>query len=290
MRRTFRQPARAGFTLIELLVVITIIAVLVGLLAAGVQAARGTALRTQAKADINEFNSVLSGFTQKYTTGRPLPSKAVLCENINDYLPGGAFANNPDAQFTFVALTEIFGPRVMAANVTVDWNGDGSFAAPGTAYTLEGEEALVFWTGGIPSPPGQIPACLGFNLSYNNPAVNPQKLPFNFTLSRLVRSPNPNAPNFLRYNDPYGIPYAYFATHGSQNQYQNDCPLLVGNAFTPYQTASNQFVNPSGFQILSAGADKNFGVGGLWSPTTGIQGHDFDNLSNFSSSMIGGGQ
>jgi prepilin-type N-terminal cleavage/methylation domain-containing protein len=291
MRRTHRQPVRAGFTLVEMLVVISIITLLVGLLLAGVQAARGTMLRVQSKNDIQEFNTSLQAWMSTKTNNVPLPSKVVLCENISDYFPGGAAATNVDAQATFSALTAIFGPRVMAQGVTVNWNGDGT--PSGRTFSLNGNEALVFWCGGIPSAPGTVPTCLGFNTSSGNPAASPQRLPFNFSSSRLVRTNNPNASNFLVYLDSYGTPYAYFATHGAQNNYQQDCPGYCPG-FTPYYTAvgpPTQFANATTFQIVSAGADRTFGTGGAWNPQGGMAASpDADNITNFTQGVLAGGQ
>lgn len=288
MRRMHR-PWRQGFTLIEMLVVVAIIATLLALLLPAVQAARGAAFRAQTKTDINKMEESMQAYMKNYN-GRPLPSTVYLCENVQLYTT--TYANNVAYQESYNALRSIFGQNLgMVGNNTwtqVNWNGDGN--PSGRVFILQGQEALIFWLGGIPSA-GATCDCLGFNMSGTNPASSPTRLPYAFSSSRLVRSSNPNAANFLVYNDPYGTPYAYFATHGAQNQYSNDCALLVGGSFTPYQTAPGVYAKPMTCQIISAGKDQNFGTGGAWSTSNGTTSpYDIDNMSNFARGTIGAGE
>jgi hypothetical protein len=53
----------------------------------------------------------------------------------------------------------------------------------------------------------------------------------------------------------------------------------------PYQNASG-FYNPQGYQIISAGRDSIFGSSGLLPPSSSW---GFDDQSNFSKTVLGGG-
>jgi prepilin-type N-terminal cleavage/methylation domain-containing protein len=285
------RSSRTGFTLIELLVVMAIIATLIGLLMAGVQAARGAAFRLETKTEINKFEEALNAYAAtKGAGGRPLPSTVYLCENVQLYTT--TYANNAAYQESYRALQTLFGPRVgqIGNNVwtQVGWSGN---APTGKIFVLQGQEALIFWTGGIPTAAGSAPDCLGFNMSNPNPASSPTRLPYTFSALRLQRTTNANASNFLVYQDPFGKPYAYFATHGAQNNYTNDCTSLVGSGFSPYYTAPGTYAKPASFQIVSAGKDGNFGSGGPWSPSAGTSSvGDADNQSNFSKGLMGDGE
>ena len=67
----------------------------------------------------------------------------------------------------------------------------------------------------------------------------------------------------MSYLDPYGKQaYAYFSA--GRKGYGNDCPSL---GLQPYAGAPGAFLNPQGFQIISAGRDGKFGRGGAgWAP------------------------
>jgi hypothetical protein len=62
------------------------------------------------------------------------------------------------------------------------------------------------------------------------------------------------------------------------------------------QRLGGQFINPNGFQIISAGKNGQFGPGcgggGPWDTSNGLPGTDpgADNLANFSSAVLGAGQ
>ena len=328
MRRTLRRPARAGFTAIEMLVVFFVIAILVSLLLGGVQAARASSLRTQARTDINEFSSALNAYNAK-TNNRPLPSRVVLFENISDYFTTTAQAN-PDAMATYDALNALFGPQggpVPPADAAQrdDRLPDGRLEQRRHHQPARrvrdvggggGPGVLDRWH---PVAPGQIPACLGFNMSGPNPASNPQKLSFNFNLNRLSRNiantGNPNAvSNFMVYSDPWGSPYAYFATHNSQNNYpyydptnfpnlQNDyvnrwsgrpsCPTTP-RSITPRNRPRLRSSTRRRSRSCRRAQISTFAAGGLWSPQSGVTGGsgspDYDNISNFTAGIVGGGQ
>ena len=123
---------------------------------------------------------------------------------------------------------------------------------------------------------------------------------FNFQTSRLVTPSSigmTTAPNqFLVYVDawkgktlnraitPNGNPYAYFSTNGINNAYKaTDCT----SGATPYIIGTNQYVNPTKYQIISAGHNGVFGNGNMG---TGLAtGAGADDQANFSSTLLGVG-
>ena len=193
------------------------------------------------------------------------------------------------------------------ASVGIHWNGNASFGgvpagfvqgqdAPG-AVTLEGDQCLVFFLGGIP---GTGPSCLGFAADPKNPA-NPSSADrigpfFEFTTSRLVAlragivTPWAGANTYYSYADTFsstdgqgtllaGAPYAYFSCYkvrNGYNRYNNftppgtytpAIPFGVSDCYTtltvsPYLQTTSQWQKPTSFQILSAGADGFFGNAG----------------------------
>jgi hypothetical protein len=203
----------------------------------------------------------------------------------------------------------------------IDWNGDNN---PNEELVLEGEQCLVFHLGGVPvyspanTPPGAAVTgaitMVGFSNNPQNPVGNVAPTPFTtsgaekrqgpyfeFQSSRLVSISSSLAGNvgtFPVYLDPWTHtggnakrqPFAFFASYnvegtGLYNKYaQSDCASL---GLAPYQS-NGAFLNPSSFQIISAGQDGLFGAGGTnWSRagTASLPGKD--DQSNFSGHLLG---
>ena len=169
--------------------------------------------------------------------------------------------------------------------------------------TLEGEQALVFYLGGMPQVQNGVVGMVGFSTNPANPAAMPP-IPavvppakrigpfFEFQTKRLAFLAN-NA-YFPVYTDPWGknVPYAYFASTKSEGAglYQTtDCATIASPAPVPYITPTGTWVNAGSFQILSAGRDGKFGAAGAtWNPSTGTtDANGTDDQSNFSSHLLG---
>jgi prepilin-type N-terminal cleavage/methylation domain-containing protein len=317
-----RPPRRKGWTLIELLVVISIISILISLLLAGVMKARGVGPRVETRSEISDFEIALKAAAQDMGQVDYLPSRLVLRED------GLYDKRSTDHVNTVTILTKMFGKNVVgkwpaapatqitpAAAVKIDWNGNGTIQSGD--MVLEGPQCLMFYTGGIPT--GGVPT--GFSKQTNNPAApGGQRFGPYFTTYKKDRL-GVDSNGFLYYIDPYrSAPYMYFSSNGGSNDYNTntntvklasgmintgpDCPP-AGTMFgtyklniqlVPYRINATQFVNPKGFQIISAGSDTLFGDPTKWTPTAGygagLGGGNpgADDIANFSKSPLAGAQ
>jgi len=206
-----------------------------------------------------------------------------------------------------------------------DANGAPILIPDGQRVVLTGDQCLVFFLGGITY--GTPPDCQGFCSSapttstitaLRNPTqAGGDRIPpfYKFESKRLVRlvqqsdgsywyvdpsgTPTfkaalqpPASPNdFYSYADPYGTPYAYFSSYKLTNGYarygNSDC---VNLGVSPYQSSTNpvKYYNPNSFQIISAGPDKVFGPGGLWTAgTSTTAAGTADDMANFADALLG---
>jgi prepilin-type N-terminal cleavage/methylation domain-containing protein len=252
------KPERHGFTLLELLVVIVIIAILASLLAAAVYPVlkRGNQVRTVA--EIKQLEVAVESFKKNY--GAYPPSRLKLCQNL-------AFYDRSSNQLDIdsVAFLQTIFPRIdvnLWSTTGIPWCGQlvqtPAKFTPGTdfqgAWTLEGDQVLVFCLGGIPTPPTNSgpPTTQGFTTTPTNPAdiANPNAkwTPgiYEFQSSRLVRIPHPYNPGvpFFSYLDNNGTsngsggylsgsPYLYFSSYKIANGYNRYLSLTPPAYLTP---------------------------------------------------------
>jgi prepilin-type N-terminal cleavage/methylation domain-containing protein len=307
------QSPRRGFTLIELLVVIAIIAVLVGLLLAGVMKVYSVTPRVQTGSELGQLSGAMGQFRQDFNVDY-IPSRFVLRK---DFYDTGA-ATNPwgsnsavDHRRAVGYLTKLFGKNIFRQDATnpnrvwlvgptgngIDWNGQGITAnQPDTVLT--GEQCLVFFLGGIQTSAG--PQCLGFAKDPANPAapggVQRWGPYYQFKPQRLVAG---NAGYFM-YQDPYSPRsgtlfagaaattfYAYFAANKGVGTYD----VASSQNAAPYVNSSGTPIKPDSFQIICAGQDGLFGsVTGnpaVWDKqgTNNINGRD--DQASFASGLVG---
>jgi prepilin-type N-terminal cleavage/methylation domain-containing protein len=295
LRNHSRRNQRGAFTLVEMVVVLLIIAIMASLVVSVTVNVTNQMTQAQTRTEISQLEVALRAFMSDYGLSDPPPSYLILNETSPLSTPSAAF------------LQKVFGKN-LGAQGSVDWNGDG---VPNGPWTLEGEQCLVFYLGGIPTTPGLGGfSPQGFSTNNMNPAMpgGKRKGPYyTFQVARLVplTSYNPAASPFPVYLDPWQVkigpkPYAYFSSNGINNGYTGANCVSIGAA--PYFiTGTTQFTNPNTYQIISAGKDGVFGTAG-WIPASGVppvppsnpnaagQPAGADDQANFSSTLLGQGQ
>jgi general secretion pathway protein G len=358
-----RRPS--GFTLVELLIVIVIVGILVALLIPAIAGAVRNAQNARVIADINNMAAALEAFKTKY--GDYPPSRVVLSEsgsyptgstatlsgfsgfflggNTTGALPAATFGS-PDATVGQLAQRSVqylrkFWPKAAPPNpggspaTWNDFNGNGVLD-PGLIY-LEGDECLVFFLGGIPSPTTSGFGMSGFDRNPVHPftttlltaganmsSENRNPPFFEFQGGRLIDFDGDGIPSYVdTLNSPTSaLPFAYFSAYGNNRYDPNDMNLdedALARTFNPSgytngttspvpnpytsdtpgnAAARDRYLNGTSFQIISAGSDGLYGVGGTYNaggtgdrlPPDGLSAdirlRERDNLSNFSNTKL----
>ncbi len=224
--------------------------------------------------EIRELDEAINNFEVKFSMDY-IPSRIRLLDN-GEYDP-----NNQLDVDSYMYLKRVW-PRL---SFPLDWNNNGKE----DDVTLEGDQCLVFFLGGIQSDKERKLECGGFSTNPSNPAreggdrVGPF---FDFKPSRLVARSN----GYAVYLDAYGkTPFAYFSGYKVRNGYNRyrttDCKAIPDG---PY-CHGDDYYNRDSFQIISAGADAKFGRGGQWTPANAkdIDTDGRDDMSNFHPTLLG---
>jgi general secretion pathway protein G len=211
-----------------------------------------------------------------------LPSAIILCEDVNDYYDGDHF-KSPLHQESYQYLSRVW-PRLQWRDANGQplrkhWSHVAGYSA---VAILEGEQCLVFFTGGIPAQDAAgNPATLGFSTNPYDPTDDgTERVSFyEYTPSLLIQPDVPEAQGYWAYLDGYGKkPYAYFSHYKTVNGYnhvskvtgKSDCASLkvwpYAEVWNGPNASDNRYLNPDSFQIISAGRDGLFGPG-----TTSVQ-------------------
>lgn len=301
-RRHAPPPHSRGFTLIEMLMVIAVLSILMALLVAAVVNARRPAVIAQVKTEMGQFSTAIQTFKTDF--GMIPPSQITLEET------GGSWSAASQAvigslwpQFDF--------------SLDRDLNDDGDTT---DTITLYGAECLVFFLCGVPvwnDVDGSTTRNAGDTWYPNGFARNPAD-PFsrtgtnrqgpyytNLKTDRLVASTT--HPGFYGYSDPYpGTQVVYLYASGNDGQgYNEDSSgngLDLGGAMSYYYRQgsesatsppfSSPFWNSNSFQLICAGADRQFGTGGPYTKEnaanqlTGNRDAERDNITNFSDGVL----
>ncbi|MBP3958491.1 prepilin-type N-terminal cleavage/methylation domain-containing protein [Gemmata sp. G18] len=277
---------RDGFTLIELLVVISIIGVLVALTTAGVMKGRDAVIRADNGWRMEQITVAANSFGVSAELSQPghLPPPPFRLKK-NYTLSDGSL----DPTYTIEAsyLKRLFPNLYLADTGLTD------------AVLDDGNQIAVFFlTGGAPMEfqgfaRGQKP--------FTKKAQGDEQRigPF---LQLKLNMYETLANGHARVLDPYGSPYVVFLA-GSKGTYTVAGSTTTVQTFTsgsvivsPYYRQTlplpatpppPKYENPKTLQIISAGPNKTFGAGGIWSGP--INGAGEDDKSNFSTAVIGAG-
>jgi prepilin-type N-terminal cleavage/methylation domain-containing protein len=279
---------RAAFTLIELLVVIAIIGILASLLLAGVMAVLRKGPEVNNRNDIMQLGVALDKFKTKY--GFYPPSKIKLVPQLANYNMA-----NPLDQQSSAFLSSMWTNLDRQTTTVFAWAGPG-VPIPATGITLEGHQCLVFFLGGIPSG-GNNKAPMGFSTNPLNPTdPNPDRFKFiDFESGRCeMLDPASPFPSYLDSHSKGGTnkkPFLYFSSYKRNNGYSPfGSSDNVSLGVSPYVETSTpttvKYINPTTYQLISAGADGAFGPGGLWTPSA-MPAQGRDDIANFSDRNLG---
>lgn len=272
------SPRRAGISLIELLVVISIITVLVSLTAAAVQRVRVLGPQTDNYSRMNQIGDAVGRLKND------LRMDYVPSHPINTTLaPGAAGAPVGFALKRSYGSTDPELEFLLRAFPNMDLSDNGYTGQP---VVLDANQTLCFFLCGVGDAGGAAQTGFGFSNNPRRPLspANPgeqRKGPWLEPNSKLFGA----GTGFPHLIDPYGTPYAYFASVGGKTN--NYGTQSFQGAVSPYQSGG-KFVNEKGFQIISAGRDKVFGPGGGNLPATGDPG-GYDDHAHFSRGLLGAG-
>ena len=276
--------SRRAFTLIELMIAIVIILILIGLLVPAIGSVRLRAQQSQVRTEIANLEAAITNFKTDF--GIDPPSYIKLHE------AGGA---SWDAHSK--ALIRKMWPQ-FNFGLSKDINNDGDTS---DEFILNAGECLVFFLGGVFDSTGKTPN--GFSKNPANPfsiasgGTNRQGPYFEFDISRFTDIDNDTA---VEYKDAFPsqqLPYLYFSSYGGRGYRTSELPsipalgLNVTNVYhqgRPGDTLGPAF-KPKSFQIISPGADSQFGTGGNYSQDANFPAGrtvEADNITNFTSGSL----
>lgn len=254
---------RPAFTLVEMLVVIVIIAILAGLLLPAIGAARAAAQRHAIATEIHQIETGIEAYRTKYADVPPDFSD-------RDLVRRHIYTAWPNIDGAEVARVEaVFWVNPAAAPSDANYH----------ASRVNPAEALVFWLGGFSTNPRRPFTGAGGPFLTNNSGViiaqNPDRLAGGWDVDRSRLNWSDDGDMFAVLSPPKLLaPYVYFdaRTYGGVTK----PPAAVVNGYftapnmgtaKPYLSVrpsatsgyAFEWINRDSYQIISAGADNNYG-------------------------------
>lgn len=276
MRRTgTARSRRSGFTMIEMLVVVMIIGLLVGLLIPAVIKVQDAVKRSKVNWQMTQITTAADQFCASESMGKV------------GYLPQAPFQLKPIYN---VNETEAIYLKQVFPNLPPGPSAGTISTGLPTATLVDGNEVAMFFLTG-----GEITQYSGFATNSQQPFLPAaatgeiRKGPFVQLQADMYEVTA--AGTRARFIDPYRQPYAIFMGRNGSYGTQTFTSPVTSTTVAPYYRGTppkQKYENPKGIQIISAGQDKRFGIGGDWNAR--VEDKDtMDDLSNFSTTGLGYG-
>lgn len=291
---TSPRHTRHGFSLIELLVVIVIIGILMALILPALNGARITARITAVSTEITQLDQALVSFESKF---KNLPPSSLT-------IPVNAASWSAADRQKILRIWDQFDFSTCGGLGSTAAGVPGAY--PASPVYLNGAECLVFFLGGVNANPTGPAQLIGFANNEQYPwAVFPQNrdVPFfdNFNPDRLVDLDGDGALEFLDSLPDQATPYLFFSSQGKS--YDTTNSATAWDAFDVHGGMTNSAdmtsiylgadgrtpLRNQGYQIVSPGLDRQYGVGGVYTDgeeITGARAVEADNISNFSGGIL----
>lgn len=279
---------RSGFTLIELLTVIAIIGVLAALLIVAVIPMINKGPDALDAADISNLAISVNNFKAKYNVYPP--SKIVLYPNFNYYntaVPLEAeslyyinqiwqrISTQPTAVPPPAAAPNTFYYNALSPSYKKsNYQWVPGVATPAAGYTLEGDQCLVFFLGGPAPTINGIIDPQGFSTNPQDPCgAGTDRTRFHqFQAARLKDRSGLGFPSYLNNWSQTANYFVYFSSGKRKNGYNSGglasheiaaldgvAPYFDAFLLTPAAIYTiTDYLNPTTFQIISAGLDGRF--------------------------------
>jgi prepilin-type N-terminal cleavage/methylation domain-containing protein len=263
---------RSGFSLLELLAAIVIIAILISLLFPAINAVRRRAQITQVSAEMTQFEQAIASFKALYGVEPPssllIPAPATL-----PAVPVWSAADQS---------------KVRAIWPQFNFDQRGGLPSTVGALHLSGAECLVFFLGGRAAGTVGSAQMIGFSKNPETPwsdaGTNREGPFFEFDIGRTVDVDSDGAFEYLDPLPAQVTPYLYLCSQGKNYTVVNtsapddfdvfpsaeptlgdrtSSPVFRNMAF-PYVKADAKTPVRRDFQIISAGLDGRYGIGGVY--------------------------
>ncbi len=295
--RSRGNRCRSGFTLVEVLVVAVIIGILLAIVSAAVFPALQSAQEFAITSEAGQLGMAIEAFKSHYGGGYPpadLTAPASggvdpLYNFVRDAFPRFTEVPDPNNPGNMLPLDEENLRTYLQNLKNEDEVVEGVYID-----TFDPGQSLVFWLVGFSNDPadpfdGHVARMRGKNLEKAFYAFDPDRLGTHTDEDGIwtvhyypetVKNMNSDEANATGGS----LSFLYFDKRAYDKSYDPNGPDGGGSlpTFSAYQEndGTNPFYNPAGFQIISAGLDKQLGEGGICSQP--ITGADADNITNFS--------
>lgn len=272
---------RTAFTLLELLAVITIISILLALLMPVLSSLLGRGDEAAVSAEMTQLNQALAAFKAKF----------------GDYPP--SYIKIPKQGDPWDAKSRA---AIKAIWPQFDFSARGGLDAlnpvPGEKY-LSGAECLVFFLGGMESGTTSAPVLAGFSKNPLTPWTVAENADGPFMEFDFTRLTDVDGDNLFEYLDPYpdqSTPLLYVSASGGRYNKSHTDPddySVFGTAKDMaglYTQADGKTPhNSDSFQLISPGADGEYGSGGPYTAGEDLPSNrqnEVDNITNFSGGTL----